>query len=166
MNKVQFFYAYECPFCKKGFDTLAELLPHFPETEIEWKPVELNPGPAGEAADPRIQGCYAAEELGADMIKFHDLLFRAIFNERRNTDDPEVLGSIAGKLADRAKFMELLKSGKYASKAAENNDLAYEHEGIWYVPAFRAGKLKLDSEGGVGVSKEDLKAFLEKAKKG
>ncbi|MCL2833645.1 MAG: DsbA family protein [Treponema sp.] len=160
MNKVQFIYDYQCPFCKKGFDILAELLPGYPKIEIEWVPVESNPGPG---ANPCIEACYTAMELGADMVKYNASVFKAIFNEGRNTNKPDVLAGIAEKFVNRADFSKLLKSGKYTSKNKENNDLAYEKEGVWYVPSLRAGGLKLDAKGGVGISRDELKAFLEKA---
>jgi hypothetical protein len=63
--------------------------------------------------------------------------------------------------------MKLIESGKYASKPDENNDLAYEKNEVWYVPAFRApgSKVKLDAKGGVGVSREEIRVFLEKVMK-
>jgi hypothetical protein len=57
-----------------------------------------------------------------------------------------------------------MESGKYAAKVKENNDLAYDSEGVWYVPAFRMNGKKLDAKGGVGVSREELAAFLDLAR--
>ena len=102
--------------------------------------------------------------MGADMAAFHALMFQAVSIERLNVEDPEVVAGIVQGILDREKFLSLLKSGKYAPNVNENNDLAYEKEGVWYVPAFRAvqGGLKLDAKGGIGVSREEVKNFLDK----
>jgi predicted DsbA family dithiol-disulfide isomerase len=163
MPKFQVFYDYECPYCKKGYETLLELLPNYPVVEIEWKPVESHPRPEDHPphTDLCVQSYYIAEELKADMAAFHAAMFQAVAIERRNVENPEVLATIVEGIVYKTKFLEILKSGKYAPKVDENNDLAYEKEAVWYVPAFRAGALKLDAKGGIGVSKEEVKAFLD-----
>ena len=163
MKKFQLFYDYECPYCKMGHETLMELLPQYPQSEIEWRPIEAHPRPENHNphTDLAVISFYIALELGADMDKFHALMYQAISIERRNVEDPEILFSIIKNIVDRKKFMELLNSNKYASKPAENNDLAYEKEGVWFVPAFRAGTLKLDAKGVIGVSKSEVKDFLD-----
>jgi len=162
---VQIFYDYECPFCRRGYEALIELLPKYPIIAMEWKPVESHPRPEEHHphTDLCVQSFYIAQELGADLAKFHKLMFQGVSVERQNVEKPELLYGIVKEIIDREKFMKLLESGKYANKAAENNDLAYEKEGVWYVPSFRCGKLKLDAQGGMGVTKDDLKQFLDKA---
>jgi len=164
---VRVFYDYECPFCRRGYQTLLEVLPQYPGIKIEWVPVESHPRPENHSphTDLCVQSYYIAEELGTDMAKFHALMYQAVSIERRNVEKPEILYGIIKDITDRGKFMSILESGKYASKAAENNELAYEKEGVWYVPAFRSGKHKLDAKGGMGVTKEEIKAFLEKTQK-
>ena len=161
--KIQVFYDYECPYCKRGYESLLELLPHYPSIEIEWRPVESHPRPEDHSphTDLCLQSFYVAQEMGADMAQFHALMFQAVSIERRNVEDPVILAGIVKEILDGEKFLNILKSGKYASKVNENNDLAYEKEGVWYVPAFRVGDQKLDAKGGVGVSKEELKNFLD-----
>ena len=168
MKKFQIFFDYECPYCKRGCDSLLDLLPNYPEIEIERRPIESHPRPESHSphTDLCIQSFYIAGELGADMAAFHALMFQAVAMERRNVEDPEILAGIVRGLMDKDKFLNLLKSGKYAPNVAENNDMAYEKEGVWYVPAFRAGNLKLDARGGVGVSREEVKKFLDKLCKG
>jgi len=160
--KVQVYYDYECPFCKRGYEILIKLMPKYPKVEIEWMPIESHPKP--ESSHPHtdlcIQAFYIAGELGVDIPKFHALLYQAVSIERRNVEKPEILYGIIKDICDREKFMKLLESGKYANKPDENNDLAYEKEGVWYVPAFRAGKQKLDAKGGMGVTAEEVDAFL------
>ena len=164
MPKVQIFYDYECPYCKKGYETLMDLLSGYSGIEIEWRPVESHPRPENHPphTDLCLQSFYIAQELGADMAVFHALMYQAVAVENRNVENPEIVAGIVQGIVDKDKFLNLLKSGKYAPKVNENNDLAYEKEGVWYVPAFRAGNLKLDAKGGIGVSREEVKNFLDK----
>ena len=168
--KFQIFYDYECPYCKKGYETLLGLLPEYPGADIEWMPVESHPRPE-EGHRPHtdlcIQAFYIAGELGADMAAFHKAMFQAVSIERKNVEKGEVIAEILKGIVDGGKFLEILKSGKYASKVDENNDLAYEKNEVWFVPAFRApgggkGTPRLDAKGGVGVSREELKEFLDR----
>ena len=171
--KVQFFYDYECPYCKKGCEDLLEALPSFSEIEIEWRPVEAHPRPETQRphTDLCIQAFYIAEELGADIAAFHKALFQAVSVEGRNAEEGEVLAEVLKGIVDGTKLLELLQSGKYASKPGENNDLAYEKNGAWFVPAFRLtgsglkSAPRLDAKGGVGVSREEIKRFLESAER-
>ena len=169
--KVQVFYDYECPYCKRGYEDLLEALPSFSGIEIEWMPVEAHPRPENKSphTDLCIQAFYIAEELRADMAAFHKALFQAVSVESRNVEEGEVLAKVLKGIVDETKFLELLKSGKYVSKVNENNDLAYEKNDVWFVPAFRltgsgsTNAPRLDAKGGVGVSREEIKRFLEKA---
>ena len=169
--KVQIFYDYECPYCKRGCGDLLEILPFFSEIEIERRPIESHPRPEDHRphTDLCIQAFYIAEELGADMAAFHKALFQAVSVERRNVEESEVIAKALKGIVDETRLLELLKSGKYVSKVDENNDLAYEKNGVWFVPAFRLtgsdskDAPRLDAKGGVGVSREEIKDFLEKA---
>lgn len=40
-------------------------------------------------------------------------------------------------------------------------DYAYEQSGVWAIPSYRMDGKKLDAREGVGVPKEQLKAFLK-----
>jgi predicted DsbA family dithiol-disulfide isomerase len=175
MTKVRFFYDYECPFCKKGFEDLMDDLPSFPDIEIEWRPIESHPRPENQRphTDLCIQAFYIAEGLGADMTAFHKAMFQAVLVDGLNVEKDRIIAEALKGVVDGTKFettfLEVLKSGKYASRVNENNDLAYEKSGVWFVPAFRipGSDLKsaprLDAKGGIGVSWEEIKRFLEKA---
>jgi predicted DsbA family dithiol-disulfide isomerase len=166
MAKFELYYDYECPFCKLGYETLLELLPGYPGMDIEWIPVESHPRPEDHPphTDLCVQAYYIARELGADMPAFHAAMFRGVAAERKNVEDPAVLTGIVAGVMDGEKFRAILDSGKYAKKPDENNDQAYEHKGVWFVPAFRAGDVKLDAKGGVGVSRSEVQAFLDSVK--
>ena len=172
MPKFQFFYDYECPFCKRGYELLVDLLPAYPEMEVEWRPVELNPRPETQQsnAGPCIQAYYIARELGADINAFHKKMFQAVAIERQYVRKDEVLAKVLEGIVDSGKFLEILKSGKYAPNVKENNDLAYEKNGVWYVTAFRITGAdskdapRLDARGGRGVTQEGIKDFLDRIK--
>ena len=169
MPKFRFFYDYECPFCKEGYEALVKILPEFPGMEVEWRPIEAHPRPeySHPHTDLCIQAYYIAEELGADITAFHKAMFQAVIDDRENVEKEEVLTEIIKGIVDKNKFLEILRSGKYAAKVKENNDLAYEKNEVWYVPAFRipGGNLKdaprLDAKGGWGLSKREIRKFLQ-----
>jgi predicted DsbA family dithiol-disulfide isomerase len=166
MAKIQVFYDYECPFCKKGYEYLVGEIKNRPDIELEWRPIESHPLPEDHPPHTYLacQCYYIARELGADMPKFHTAMYQAVSIERRNVEKPEVLCDILKDIVDTDKLRAMLDSGKYAKQIDENNDLAYEKSGVWFVPAFRMpgpeGK-KLDAKGGVGVSPEEVKEFLK-----
>ena len=172
--RVQVFFDYECPYCKRGYEDLLEIQASFSDIEIEWRPIEAHPRPENHSphTDLCIQAFYAAEELGADIAAFHKALFQAVSVEGRNVEESKVLAQVLKGIVDETKFMELLRRGIYSSKVSENNDLAYEKNEVWFVPAFRltgsgsTNVLRLDAKGGVGVSREEIKRFLEKASGG
>lgn len=163
MAKMQIFYDYECPYCKKGYEYLTEQIGGHPEIEIEWRPVEAHPLPEDSYPHTHLacQGYYAAKELGADMDAFHTAMFQAISIERQDAEKPEVLCAILKGIVDAEKFRAILESGKYAKQVDENNNLAYEKSGVWYLPAFRMNGKKLDAKGGVGISPDELRDFLK-----
>jgi predicted DsbA family dithiol-disulfide isomerase len=176
MPKFQIFYDYECPFCKRGYEALMELLPAYggvggaDGVDIEWRPIESHPRPENHPphTDLCVQAYYIARELGADMPAFHRVMFQGVAAERQDVERPEVLAGILTGVVDGGRFLEILRSGRYAAQVTENDDLAYESKGVWFVPAFRcldAGKsgVTLDAKGGVGVTRDELKAFLDAA---
>ena len=159
MPKMQFFFDYECPFCKKGYEYLMDQIGSHPSIEIEWIPIEAHPEDTYSFL--ACQSYYAAKDLGVDMNAFHAAMYQAVSIEQRNVEKPEALCDILKEIADTDKFRAILESGKYAKQVKENNDLAYEKSGVWYVPAFRMNGKKLDSKGGVGITVKELRNFLK-----
>ena len=166
MAKMQVFFDYECPYCKKGYEYLLEQIHSHPSIEIEWRPIESHPEPENHSPHTCLacQSYYIAEELGANMNAFHKAMYQAISIERKNVEKPEVLCDILEGIVDTDKFRAILESGKYAKQIDENNDLAYEKSGVWFVPAFRMNGKKLDAKGGIGISPEELRDFLKNQK--
>jgi predicted DsbA family dithiol-disulfide isomerase len=167
MPKMRIFYDYECPFCKRGYEYLEEFIGSRPDIELEWRPIEAHPRPEDHPphTDLACQSYYIARELGADMPKFHAAMFQATAIERQNVEDSGLLCRILKDVVDPGAFKGILESGKYAKQIDENNSLAYEKSGVWFVPAFRLetpkGEKKLDAQGGVGVSREAVRDFLK-----
>jgi predicted DsbA family dithiol-disulfide isomerase len=162
MAKMQVFYDYECPFCKKGYEALIQQLDKHPEIEIEWRPIESHPLPEDHPPHTYLAGqCYyIAKELGADTPSFHAAMYQAAAVERQNVEKADVLCNILKDIVDGGKLRAMLESGRYAKQIDENNDLAYEKEGVWFVPAFRMNGKKLDAKGGIGVSSREFADFL------
>jgi predicted DsbA family dithiol-disulfide isomerase len=163
MKTVQFFYDYECPFCKKGYEYLREITGDYPQITVEWRPVESHPLPEDHPPHTHLacQSYYIAEELGAEMPRFHAAMFQAVAIERQNVEQIPTLCAILENIVDTGKLRAVLESGKYAKQVDENNDLAYEKSGVWFVPAFRGDGKKLDAKGGIGISREELREFLD-----
>jgi predicted DsbA family dithiol-disulfide isomerase len=163
MKLLQVFFDYECPYCKKGYQYLLEQIGNHPGIEIEWRPIESHPLPEDHPPHTYLacQSYYIAKELGTDMEAFHAAMYQAVLIERQNVEKPEVLCGILKGIVDAEKFRAILESGKYAAKIDENNDLAYEKSGVWFVPAFRMGDKKLDAKGGIGINAEELREFLK-----
>jgi predicted DsbA family dithiol-disulfide isomerase len=163
MKKLQIFFDYECPYCKRGYESFMELIGDHPDIEVEWRPIESHPRPEDHPphTDLACAAYYAAAELGADMKRFFAAMFQAVAIERRDVEKVEVLTGIVRGIVDADRFRAIIESGKYAKQVQENNDLAYEKSGVWFVPAFRTEGKKLDAKGGAGVTREELRAFLE-----
>ena len=160
MAKFLFFYDYLCPHCKRGYEIMMSVLPDYPNAEVEFLPIELSPKPI---PNPYIQAFYIAQELGADMDKFHNTLFQKASIENQNVRSSKVLADLLESIVNKEKLLEIIESGKYASKVGENNDLAYEKDNVWFLPAFRvpgAENPRLDAQGGIGITAEDMKEFL------
>ena len=163
MTKLQFFFDYECPYCKTGYEYLMEQIDDHPNIEVEWIPVEAHPRPENSFphTDLACQSYYIAKELGADMKAFHTAMFQAISIEKQNAEEPVVLCNILKGIVDAGKFRSILDSGKYAKQVDLNNEIAYEQSGVWYVPAFRMSGKKLDAKGALGISRKGLEKFLK-----
>jgi len=163
MPKIRIFYDYECPYCKKGYEYLLEEMKGNPEIEIEWRPMEAHPLPEIHSPNTYLacQSYYIAKELGADIHAFHKAMFYSAAIERRDVDKPDVLCDILKGIVDIKLFRSLLDSGKYSAQVDENNDLAYEKSGVWFLPSFRMNDKKLDAKGGEGITPEQLKEFLK-----
>lgn len=165
MPKLEVFFDYICPFCLRGHKHLMELLPDHPDIEIVWRPCESHPRPEryGPHSDLCIQGMFFAQENGIDLLAYHERMYDLAQKQRIDIEDIEILADSVADLLDAEAFRLALTSGKYKEIQQSANDYAYERNGVWAVPAFRMEDRKLDSIEGIGVSKGQIRRFLEKA---
>lgn len=163
MPKMEVFFDYSCPYCLIGHEYLAELIGSYPEIEIDWQPCEAHPRPENYRphSDLCIQAMFYAADIGVDIWKFHDLMYRAALKDKINLEDVAALAGALESLVDPSGLIRALESGKYAEKPLNGNKHAFEESGVWAVPSYRMGGKKLDSVEGIGVTKEQLKRFME-----
>ena len=168
-RKLEVFFDYACPYCLTGHEYLMELLSGHTDIddidgiEVVWCACEAHPRPEiyGRYSDFCVQGLFYAAERGADLTDFHDRMYNAALKDNINIEDPAALADYFKDMFDPADFCGALSSGKYEQAVLDANDYAYEQSGVWFVPAYRMDGHKLDSAGGVGVSKAQLTEFLK-----
>jgi predicted DsbA family dithiol-disulfide isomerase len=177
MHKLDVFFDPTCPFCYRGHAYLMELLAEFPGVEPVWRPVEAHPRAEEPWHRPYIdlgvKGALFLRANGvADELPYYEALYRACFEERKDVEDVAVLAGCAavclaasglsGDVAESmaALFEDALRSGALEQELQAANDYAYELNKVWAVPSFVCGERRLDSVGGVGVTKKQLRAFL------
>lgn len=164
-HPLEIFFDYSCPYCMKAHSHLIDLLPDFPHVEPLWHPCESHPQPEryGPHSDLLIRGMFFAIDAGADILAYHSAMYRAALIDRFNVEDACVVAKLAEHLMDANALYTALVSGKYKDKLAAANSYAYDVSGVWVVPAYRMNGLRIDPIEDVGVSKAQLRRFLELA---
>jgi len=165
MPQIEMFFDLTCPYCYRGHKDLMEVLPGFDAAQILWRPVEAHPKTEEPEhkpyADLAVQGALFVRNAGGDELAYNERVYRAVFDEGLTPDDPAVLAQCAKDVGvDEVAFTAALKRGTYEQALREANDYAYEQNKVWAVPTFVCGKIRLDAVEGVGVTKDQLKAFL------
>lgn len=162
-NELHIFFDYICPYCLRAHNYLKELMPEYPDQAIVWHPCESHPRPErfGPHSDLCIQGYFYALEHGVNILEYHDRMYQAVFKDHVDIEDIDILGDYVIDLVDVAKFKSSLKQGTYLENLKESNELAFEHSGVWAVPAYRLGDLKLDAVENVGVTKEQIRYLFD-----
>ena len=166
MNKIEVFYDLTCPYCLRGLNSFLRLAADYPQADIAWLPVEAHPKvlePEHKPyADLAVMGAFFARDHGIDLALYNERVFDMYFNERRQVDDPQALARAVKPLGiDSEAFVAALTDGRYEEALAQANSYAYEANKIWAVPSFICGDQRLDAAEGVGVSEEQLAAFLK-----
>lgn len=163
MRELEFFFDYECPYCKKGYEDLIDLLKDHDDIKVIWRPVEAHPRPEDHPphTDLCLQGLFFAQEHGADIKAYHERLFAAVHVDKIDVEDAKTVADYVKDLVDRDAFLKALEDGTYKKIQEDGNDYAYEENDVWFLPALRMDGRKLDAEGGVGVHKDLMKAYLE-----
>ena len=164
MRKLEFFYDYECPHCKRGYEFLLEALKKHDDISVNWCPCEAHPRPEEHPphTDLCLQGYFYVKENGGDVMEYHKLMFDAIHTDRIDVEDSAVLAAYVSDLVDEQEYLSALRDGTYAKIQAEGNDYAYEKNEVWFLPAYRMDGKKLDAKGGIGVTVEEVEEFLAK----
>lgn len=159
------FFDYACPYCLRAHEYLTEFMPQYPDVSIVWRPCEAHPRPDryGPHSDLCIQGYFFARENGADVLAYHNRMYRAALKDRIDIESIDVLTDSVRDLVDADAFRLALQQGTYQKALAESNRLAFERSGVWVVPAYRMEGRKIDAVENVGVSKEQLRRFLDQA---
>lgn len=162
-HELEVFFDYACPYCLKAHKYLTELIPDYPDVGIVWHPCESHPRPDryGPHSDLCIQGYFFAAENGADIWAYHDRMYRAALKEHVDIENIDALSDYVRDLVDADAFRLVLRQGIYRRALTEANELAFERSGVWVVPAYRLEGRKIDAVEDVGVSKEQLRRFLD-----
>mgnify|MGYP000959355207 FL=1 len=165
MPSLEVFFDYICPFCLRGHKHLLEVLPDYPEVRVLWKPCESHPRPEryGPHSDLCIQGFFFAADHGADLLKYHERMYELAQKRRADIEDIDALAGNVADLLDAEALRRALADGRYRELQQAANDYAYERNGVWAVPAYRMDGRKLDSIEGIGVTKGQIRRFLEQA---
>ncbi len=165
-KKMEVFFDYSCPYCLKGHGYLEELHSNYPEIEFVWCPCEAHPHPEpGPHTDLVLQGLFFALENEVDIWEFHRRMYQALAKDKIDRYDVNELARRVEDILDAKEYKKALRERKYEKVQKTMNDYAYEKSGVWYIPSFRMDGHKLDAAGGVGVTKEQLKKFMDIAKK-
>jgi predicted DsbA family dithiol-disulfide isomerase len=164
MSKLEVFFDYGCPHCLRGHEYLTELLPRFPDLEIEWRPCEAHPRPEqhGRHSDLCARGMYIARELGSDLMEYHQRMYHAALTNQADIEDIRVIAEVTDGLLDGDKLRAALSGGKYERELLENNRLVWDEYECPAVPSYRMEGNLLKSQLGVGVSKGQLEDFIER----
>lgn len=121
--------------------------------------VPVSPIPRSDKAFEAMH--YIVEHKG-DVEKYHKNIFRAIFLEKKNVENHAVILSCAeGCGVDLEELENSLLAGTYSEKQQQSLSYAYEDKRIAFVPTFISGQKRLDAVGGVGVTREQVKQFLD-----
>ena len=163
-QELEVYFDYICPYCLRGHEYLLELLPQYPDLIVKWFPCEAHPRPEsyGRHSDLCARGMYVALESSANLLEYHNSMYRAALKDGADIENSNVLLRYTEGILDREKFKLALSDGLYEDRLLENNRLAWDKHGFQAVPSYRMGEKILKSKLGVGVSKEQLASFIRK----
>lgn len=164
-RRLEVFFDYACPYCFKAHKHLTELKPDYPNVDIVWHPCESHPRPEryGPHSDLCIQGYFFAVENGVDIWVYHERMYRAALKEHVDIENMDALSAYVGDIVDADAFRLALHQGIYRRALAEVNELAFQQSGVWVVPAYRMEGRKMDAVEDIGISREQLRSFLDQA---
>jgi len=147
---------------------LFDLLPKYPNAELLWRCIEAHPRHEEPEHKPWVdlivRGCWYLKDIGGDELAYIKRIYKAHFDENLNVEDVAVLVKCAADIgvSDTVAFEAALSDAKYEKAQLDANDYAYEQKGVWAVPTFVCGDIRLDAIGGIGVTKNQLDTFLSR----
>lgn len=163
MATLEVFFDYNCPFCLKGHKILTELIPLYPNIEIEWRPCEAHPRPEsyGLHSDLCAIGMFYAKEHNIDLMEYHHRMYSASLTQKLNIEDIHTITGLISDLLDSKLFYGVLADGFYVDKLLDNNTLAWETYQFQAVPSYHMNGKLLKSIAGIGITKQRLVEFLD-----
>jgi protein-disulfide isomerase len=161
LKKLEVFFDYTCPYCVRGHENLVPLLQKYPDTEPIWRPCEAHPRPEryGPHSDLLARGMYYVLERGGDVMKYHEIMYRAP-QDRADIESLRAVAELAGALVNSGDFYAALDKGAYLDKLAENNRVAWGELRFPAVPSYRCDGRLLKSIENVGVNMRELEEFI------
>ena len=167
MSKLEVFFDYACPYCLRAHEYLMELLPRYPQVEVEWHPCEAHPRPDryGLHSDLLARGMYFAKECGVNLMEYHDRMYRAALADHVNLEDLRIVSGLIGAMLNSDAFYKALSEGEYKDKLAENNQHAWNKYSFSAVPSYHMDGKFLKSIENIGVTRERLIEFLNDSKR-
>lgn len=112
-------------------------------------------------SDKALQGSELAREAGA-FAAYHDAVFRAAFEERKDIGDLKVLAAIAARIGiEPARLRADLERGRMAARIAENKREADRFSALGY-PSFMLGDFPLVGIQPIETMRMLLRRFLER----
>jgi protein-disulfide isomerase len=161
LKKLEIYFDYACPYCMRGHADLIRLLPKYPDIVPVWVPCEAHPRPErhGAHSDLLARGMYYVLEHGGEIMKYHDIMYRAA-RDRANIESLHTVAELAGELVDSEGFFAALAKGAHLERLAENNRMAWGELRFSAVPSYRCEGLLLKSVENVGVTIRGMEEFI------
>ena len=159
MKKVDVYFDFLCPYCKKGILDLVSIMTKSGDLQVNWIPCEAHPRPeiSRQYTDLCSEAYYSTVENGGNGTEFVLKVY-----EGKRIDDPALLTDLAALCgADAEKVSGDLKTRRFNAQILKNNDTAWEDLGYLAVPDYRAGDRELKSMPGCMISEEELRSFLK-----
>ena len=166
MKVLKMYVDFACPYCLKGYDIIHNILPKFPDVQLDLIPCEAHPRPEvwGKYTDLLAAGYYVAMDQKADLVKYTYAAFDAGVRHKVDIENVDVLKEVFHDVMDVEDLANQLNGKTYAEKINDNNLMAWETLGMPAVPTLYLGDDVLYAIPGVGITAELVEGLLAKGK--
>ncbi|WP_333649175.1 DsbA family oxidoreductase [Lacrimispora sp.] len=125
--------------------------------------LELNaPVSPAPRSDKAFEAMHYIIDHQGNVEEYHKNMFRTMFVDQKDLEDISVILTCAQDCGINLSDLETaLKNGTYSGKQQQALSYAYGDNEIAVVPTFISGSHRLDAVAGVGVTKEQVKEFLD-----